>query len=123
MNDNNSARSVAIVAVEHFRGILEHTIEILHEEIIVADRLATGLRTEQSVKAIAQAATMSNARERLTDAVVALEVARADARQSLFVSLIDEGVSIGEIARLWGISRQLASRIVHTGTTTPVQVT
>jgi hypothetical protein len=72
--------------------------------------------TADSIAALMHSIDMARAREHLTGALTQLENARAQARLELFRTLQAEGCSIGEIARMWGISRQLASRIVRTAT-------
>jgi hypothetical protein len=52
-------------------------------------------------------------RQRLTASLNDLEAARGRARMEAFRALQREGHSIGEIARMWGISRQLASRLMR----------
>jgi hypothetical protein len=63
-------------------------------------------------------------RVELTDTLAALEEARRHMRMACFRLGLQEGASIGELARLWGFSRQLASRYAHealatTNTSTP----
>jgi len=72
--------------------------------------------TAESIAALLHSVDMAHTREHLTAALTQLENARAQARLELFRTLQAEGCSIGEIARMWGISRQLASRIVRTAT-------
>ena len=52
-------------------------------------------------------------RESLTTAFAGMEATRRDVRVHMFRALLAEGYSIGEIARSWGVSRQLASRILR----------
>ena len=51
-------------------------------------------------------------RQSLTEALAEVESARHKVRQLAFARGLAEGMSIGELARIWGISRQLASRYV-----------
>jgi len=50
------------------------------------------------------------ARKELTDAIARVEEARRRVRRASIVLGQKEGVSLGEMARLWGFSRQLAAR-------------
>ena len=52
-------------------------------------------------------------RAAMTDAIKGFETSRHRARLALVAMSLDDGMSIAEIARSWGVSRQLASRWVH----------
>ncbi len=52
-------------------------------------------------------------RSAVTDAIRHFEAARHRARLLLVAIEVEEGRSIGEVARSWGVSRQLASRWVQ----------
>jgi hypothetical protein len=52
----------------------------------------------------------------LVERLTRFEEARHRMRVACFRMSLTEGLSIGDIARLWGISRQLASRLVNEGT-------
>jgi hypothetical protein len=52
-------------------------------------------------------------REKLTDAIADLEAARRHLRAVCFARATQEGLSIGGVARLWGVSRQLAQRTLR----------
>jgi hypothetical protein len=54
------------------------------------------------------------ARDGLTRAATDFQVSRHSSRVSIFRAQAAEGMSIGSIARSWGISRQLVSRILKT---------
>lgn len=100
-------------SIEQLASTIETTIETLTIDHAVALSLLEGLRSGETVEAIVAKNQMATVRERLTDAVVELEAARSHARSEMFRALMLEGHSIGQIARMWGISRQLASRIVR----------
>lgn len=102
-----------VQSVEQLATAIEAAIETLTFDHAVALSLIEGLRSEATIEAIANSNNMATVRERMTDSLVELEAARGRARAELFRALLREGRSIGQIARLWGISRQLASRIVR----------
>jgi hypothetical protein len=58
-------------------------------------------------------------RAELVERLTRFEAARHRMRSASFRVSLAEGLSIGDIARLWGISRQLASRLVNEGAQTP----
>lgn len=97
-------------------------------DTLTADRQGTRsviVEIEQgdAIVDVARRRNMAQVRERLTNALDVFDRARADARTQIFRSLQHEGHSIGEVARLWGISRQLASRFVRENAETQAQTT
>ena len=102
-----------VQSVELLAASIEKAIETLTLDHSVALSLIEGLRSDESLEAIVTSNKMASVREGMTDALVELEAARGHARSELFHALLREGQTIGQISRLWGISRQLASRIVR----------
>jgi hypothetical protein len=49
-------------------------------------------------------------RQAMNDALKAVEQARHAMRLAVFATALDQGISIGELGRIFGISRQLAAR-------------
>lgn len=105
-------REVAIHAFERLVSALRSTIDTLNHELSVSAVLIEGLQSSTSLVNVARDAEISVERARLTDSITELESARYYARECYFQALNQEGASIGQISRLWGISRQLASRIL-----------
>jgi hypothetical protein len=60
-------------------------------------------------------------RSRVTDSIDALETRRRDWRVSLFHLQVDAGMSLAQIARQWGVSRQLVSRLINDDGAIPVR--
>ena len=56
-------------------------------------------------------------RSAVTDAIRGFEAARHRVRLLLVAIEVEEGLSIGEVAKSWGVSRQLASRWVQESAT------
>ena len=52
-------------------------------------------------------------RSSVTEAIQAFETSRHAVRIALVAMSVADGMSIAEVARSWGVSRQLASRWVH----------
>ena len=63
---------------------------------------------------------VSDLRAELVERLDRFEEARRRMRVACFRMSLSEGLSIGGIARLWGISRQLASRLVNENAKDPV---
>jgi hypothetical protein len=61
-------------------------------------------------------------RAELVERLTRFEEARHRMRVACFRMSLTEGLSIGEIARLWGISRQLASRLINEAPEAPSAV-
>lgn len=55
----------------------------------------------------------SDVRQSMNEALETAERARHDMRLLVFSVLLDQGVSIGELGRAFGISRQLAARLAR----------
>ena len=55
-------------------------------------------------------AQITEHREDLNEALFELERCRRESRIASFRSALDHGVSISELSRIWGFSRQMASR-------------
>ena len=55
-------------------------------------------------------------RASVSDGIVELERTRHEAQRLLFLLLQAEGQTMTTIGRVWGISRQLVSRLIHEST-------
>jgi hypothetical protein len=55
-------------------------------------------------------------RQEIHDRLADLERTRHEARRAIIALGVSEGLSMGELARLWGVSRQLVSRIAKGST-------
>ena len=58
----------------------------------------------------------SESRQSFDDAMEAVAAIRHRTRSLVFALALEEGLSIGEVGRTWGISRQLASRYIREAT-------
>ena len=99
--------------ITEFMDIICQTVGVLDREHAVAAGILEQLRGGQSLRSILDHVGMSDARVDLTGALSRLEEGRRLARIDLFRALNNQGCSIGEIARLWGVSRQLVSRMLR----------
>jgi hypothetical protein len=73
-------------------------------------RIAKALERGTSVAKAMQMVKADQARRELTDAIEDFEYFRHRSRLSLTASGLQEGMTIGQVGRAWGISRQLAAR-------------
>ena len=79
-------------------------------EAVVAEALLSALDGAASISKLAADYPISEERSRLTAALDNFESCRRTARVALWRLMLAEGCSIGEISRIFGLSRQLVSR-------------
>jgi hypothetical protein len=80
------------------------------QEAAVVSKLLAALDVEPSISTLAAAYPIPQERVRLATALDNYETYRRDARIELWRVMLAEGSSIGEIGRIFGLSRQLVSR-------------
>src|SRR5271165_4862972 len=89
-----------IAAMQRLRVLLEQREETLRQALATPDRVidyATALK----------GARITEDREELNEALFELERCRRESRVASFRSALDHGVSINELSRIWGFSRQM----------------
>jgi hypothetical protein len=103
--DKAAIHSVELVieAMENLQVVLGRRVELLRRSIEFEEPAAD---YEQAVKD----SHMTEERANLHEALNFLEQRRRESRLASFRSALDHGVSISELARIWGFSRQMASR-------------
>jgi hypothetical protein len=104
-NDKEAIRSVerVIEAMQDLRRVLEKREKALRQAITVRE---PALDYARAVKE----AHVSEEQADLGEALFLLEQRRRESRIASFRSALDHGVSINELSRIWGFSRQMASR-------------
>jgi hypothetical protein len=104
-NDKEAIRSVerVIEAMQALRVVLEKREGALRRAISVQK---PALDYAEAVKD----AHLPEEQEDLREALFVLEQRRRESRIASFRSALDHGVSISELSRIWGFSRQMASR-------------
>ena len=110
---DSEARTRALHAVSGMRSALQRMTVSLEADIAFVTSVLAGLSGEGTIARVLDGLDAAAARQHLTDTINELEATRLEARRQLFRAMIDEGASIGDVARTWGISRQLASRIIN----------
>jgi len=102
--------------------LIESTM-VLERELVthetVCRRILADVRNDVPIGCVLPAVHADQWRSALTEAIKRFEQTRHRARLVLVSMSLDEGMSIAEIARSWGVSRQLASRWVHEATAQP----
>lgn len=104
-NDMEAIRSVerVIEAMQNLRRLLEMREEELRQAISVREQTS-------DYPASVTRAQVTESREELNEALFLFDKARRESRIASFRSALDHGVSINELSRIWGFSRQMASR-------------
>ena len=87
--------------------------EALHEEDVSAANVVMALRSDLSVTEMIAHAPIALTRIKLTERAHAFDLARKGARHAFVTLLLDEDFTIAEIAGVFGVSRQLASRLAQ----------
>ena len=73
-------------------------------------RMAKLLDRGDDIRTILAELNAADARQELTDALEELERSRHRVKIAVAATGLDEGMTIGELGRAWGVSRQLAAR-------------
>jgi hypothetical protein len=99
-----------VVAAER---LLEALTELRRCTRLTEESIRGALKQSQQGKelaAVVSAAGPASLRKAMNDSLKGVEEARHEMRRIVFATALDEGTSIGELARLFGFSRQLAAR-------------
>jgi hypothetical protein len=104
-NDKEAIRCTeqVIDAMKNLRLLLEKREEALTQAVNVTEPATDYAAALKDVN-------ITEDREDLNEALFLLDKARRESRIASFRSALDHGVSINELSRLWGFSRQMASR-------------
>lgn len=103
-------------AVADLEELIESTVALRHQLVTheaVCRRILDEVRHEVAIGCVLPAVRADRWRAAVTDAMKGFEVTRHRVRLDLVGMSLDEGMTIAEIARSWGVSRQLASRWVQ----------
>jgi hypothetical protein len=100
-------------AFEELHKTMLAVVDTFEHDAVVASNLANRLGRDTPITELVERFDVSAARLRLTSALDAFETQRRNARVALWRVMISEGCSIGEVSRIFGLSRQLVSRQLH----------
>lgn len=107
-------------AASGLEGLIESTVALRRELVTheaVCRRVLSDVQDGHTMGSVLPAVQADTWRSALTDAMKGFEMTRHHARLVLVAMSVDEGCSIADIARTWGVSRQLASRWVQEAAT------
>ena len=100
-------------AAQSVERLLEALVEarqaIRDTEVALRRALRKADQGADVAKAIV-AANPAQARQRVNDALVAVEQRRHDVRRTVFAAAMEDGMSISDLSKAWGFSRQMAAR-------------
>lgn len=103
-------------AIRETKQILE-AAKTLHASLraneSVYRRGLKALEQGKDVATILGAVDVKSARQQLNETLEAFEHCRHQVRLALTAAGMDEGMTISDTGRAWGVSRQLASRYAH----------
>jgi|GEM_PF-1229533 len=104
------------LAAAGLEGLIDSTVALRRELVTheaVCRRVLSDVQGGIPMGCVLPAVQADNWRSAMTDAIKRFEMTRHHARLVLVAMSLDEGCSIAEVARTWGVSRQLASRWVQ----------
>jgi non-canonical (house-cleaning) NTP pyrophosphatase len=106
----STAESDAVQSVENLIHALADARAALRAAETALRRALKKVEGGADVATAIVAAQPSETRNTINEALTAVEHSRHEARRMAFAVALDQGMSIGELARAWGFSRQLAAR-------------
>ena len=119
MSDIDDLRTRYLAALDAVQTATEHTMSALQNTQRAREIAREALLQGRPVSELEDVIHPQPLRAALSDALGELERARHVAQRLLFLLLQAEGQTLADIGRMWGISRQLVSRLVHEPDPTP----
>jgi hypothetical protein len=108
-----SSQDEAVAAVEAFiSSMTVARAEMRKTEKFLQDVLQRVVDQGETVESLIELMPPAKRREALHDALEDVGRTRHLAREKVFSLALDRGVSVADLGRAWGFSRQLASRYV-----------
>jgi hypothetical protein len=110
------ADPLPVAAANGLEGLIESTVTLrreLESHEAVCRRVLSDVEGGLPMGCVLPAVQADTWRSALTDAIKGFEMTRHHARLALVAMSLEEGCTIAEVARTWGVSRQLASRWVQ----------
>ena len=109
----HALRSSAAAGIEELISATAMLRAELNTHEAVCYQLLDEVRVDHELTGVLPAIHADTWRSAVTDAIRGFEAARHRVRLLLVAIEVREGLSIGEVAKSWGVSRQLASRWVQ----------
>jgi len=106
-------------ALEELIGVTSVLRSELNAHEVICRKLLGEVRVDHEITGVLPEIHAETWRSAVTDAIRNFEAARHRVRLLLVAIEVEEGGSIGDVAKSWGVSRQLASRWVQESGTIP----
>ena len=106
-------RQLAAGGIEELIGATSVLRSELNAHEATCRKVLDEVRIDHEITGVLPQVQADTWRSAVTDAIRNFEAARHRVRLLLVAIEVEEGRSIGEVARSWGVSRQLASRWVQ----------
>jgi len=111
--DTTEVRRRTVAEMERMLEAAAILREDLDGHIAVCEVVLEGVRNEEHLGAVLDAASSRTWRPKLTDALTAYERLRHRARLRLIGLGVAEGMTEADVERHWSITRQLANRSIR----------
>jgi DNA-binding phage protein len=112
----DALRADAVRTLEEFEEAIVTTRTQLKVMETLLRRVRRMMESGRGASEIARQANAAQARAATSQIIRDVQAARHRAQQAQFKMAAAEGATMAEIARNWGVSRQLVSRMVKEGT-------
>lgn len=109
----NTLKELAANGIEELIGVTSILRSELNVHEAICRTLLDEVRVDHEITGVLPEIHADTWRSAVTDAIRGFEAARHRVRLLLVAIEVAEGRSIGEVAKSWGVSRQLASRWVQ----------
>ena len=106
-------RSAAIEEIERLIEVTKGLRSSLRENEAVYVKALEKFRLGDPIRETLEDVNAKAARQQLNDALEALEKCRHQVRSTLTAAGLEEGMTVAESGRAWGVSRQLAARYAN----------
>ena len=107
---DRAAREDALEKAQELLAALVEVASAFQHQAEVSAMLVEALASETPMTAIVANFAVAAERDRMSSALDQYETLRRETRLAVWRTLRAEGCSIGEISRMFGLSRQLVSR-------------
>ena len=109
----HALRLSAADGIEELIGATSILRSELNAHEAICRKVLSEVRVDHEITGVLPEVRADTWRSAITDAIRGFEAARHRVRLLLVAIEVEEGRSIGEVAKSWGVSRQLASRWVQ----------
>jgi ABC-type transporter Mla subunit MlaD len=106
----NTKRKAVAHDIEKLIDAIDGVVEALHANKRVLKKALRELNDGSDIATTLAATHAAETRQGANEVLQVLESTRHQSRLSVFDAGLDEGMTIGELARAWGFSRQLAAK-------------